>query len=375
MAAWWTIRFWRLHHTRLKQREHLALRLWPFLPLSQRTTDDAAPLKLLGRMVRAIERGDEQFGGDEDACRLWQQARMDNDLQQAAGALRTLRLQLDGNAAAAGLQVAAFDRAGRRALHQQMFRDNMQNDWQDWLNAPWLLPLLSMVFLFSGWLFNGMYLGRFGLDIGRYFGLSDYLAASIEGLVPAASSVIITFLMQGLMHNRTRLQALHLQLGLGWLNALLNLLMFSAMALFFWSTATEPALSRLSLVYTAVLVIPLLIIPLISGYFSKPSRDSLFATFLVIYGAVLWFSAEIRALKIERPSASRAVVTLASAPEQPRALRVLSGNSLYLFLLEDNRDVLVVPIEEVLSVRYPHEKLETSSKTAGSTEPVAEAKP
>ncbi len=352
MAAWWTIRYWRLTYARLQQREHLALRLWPFLPAPQRAADDSTPLKLLGRMTRAIEAGDEQFVDDNEAHLLWRQARADSDVQQTAGALRTLRLQLDDNPGAAGLQVAPFSRAERKRLRKAMFADEMDDGLRDWLQAPLMLPLLSVVFLLSGWFFNSIFLGRFGLEVGRYFGLSDYLASSIEGLMPAAPALVITFVAQWFMRNRTRLQALQQHLGLGWINMMRTVSVFLLASLFFLFMQAEPEVRRLALIYLLVLVLPLVFLPLLFAYSKQPSRVSLLVSFVVVYSAVIWFVAEMRALQVQRPTARRAEVVLASVPEQTRSLRVLSGNSLYLFLLEDNGDVLVVPVEQVVSVRY-----------------------
>ncbi|HEX4910180.1 MAG TPA: hypothetical protein VFV64_05395 [Permianibacter sp.] len=356
MAAWWTIRYWRLTYARLQQREHVALRLWPFLPLAQRTVDDVEPLRVLNRMVRRLEAGDESFADDAAAQQLWQQARTDNDVQQAAGALRTLRLQLDQDSVAAGLQVAPFARAERKRLQKIMLADDVKDGLSEWLHAPVLLPMLSVLFLLSGWVYNAIFLGRFGVEVGRYFGLSDYLAASIDGLISAALAVLLTFAMQWLIRNRTRLQALQQQLGIGWINILYTLLIFVAATLFILLIPEAidggPEVRRLTLTYLIVLAVPLLLLQAVSGLSRRPSRDNLLASFLVIYGAVIWFSAETHVLKSQRPTALRAEIVFANAPDAPRQWRVLSGNSLYLFLLDDNSDVVVVPLQQVLSVRY-----------------------
>ena len=50
--------------------------------------------------------------------------------------------------------------------------------------------LASSLFLISGYLYDKYYLGAFGIDVSKYFVLSDYLASSIEGLRYAAVAAI-----------------------------------------------------------------------------------------------------------------------------------------------------------------------------------------
>ncbi len=49
-------------------------------------------------------------------------------------------------------------------------------------NIAALLSLLSALFLVSGYLYNRVFLGHFGVEVAKYFSLSDYMAASIEGI-------------------------------------------------------------------------------------------------------------------------------------------------------------------------------------------------
>jgi hypothetical protein len=45
-------------------------------------------------------------------------------------------------------------------------------------------------------------------------------------------------------------------------------------------------------------------------------------------------------------------IRLASAPDNVLNWRVIAGNSLYLFLPNDEKEVVIVPLEQVASVRY-----------------------
>ncbi|MFZ5841803.1 MAG: hypothetical protein ACOY3E_02795 [Pseudomonadota bacterium] len=69
---------------------------------------------------------------------------------------------------------------------------------------------------------------------------------------------------------------------------------------------------------------------------------------------------------------------MAESPDEVRRWHILSGNSLYLFLHDEKKEVHVVPLEQVLSVRHlPAEKTkpdaaqETAPKKAQETAPAA----
>ena len=49
-------------------------------------------------------------------------------------------------------------------------------------NFTALLSVLSALFLVSGYLYSRAFLGYFGVEVANYFSLSDYIAASMEGI-------------------------------------------------------------------------------------------------------------------------------------------------------------------------------------------------
>ena len=49
-------------------------------------------------------------------------------------------------------------------------------------NLTALISVMSALFLASGYLYSRAFLGHFGVDVAKYFALSDYNAASIEGI-------------------------------------------------------------------------------------------------------------------------------------------------------------------------------------------------
>jgi hypothetical protein len=359
MMRWWTPAYWQKTSALAGQRERLALLLWPFLSERERTEDDATPLWLLGRMVRAIENGHVDFPHDPAAQWLWDQARADPGTLQAVADLRTLRLQLAGDAEAATRPVAALTRQQLKSLRTRMDADRL-DDGGLGLHTPVLVPLLSAFFLISGWLFNSIFFNHFGMPVGRYYGLSDYLAASFDGLALSAIALVLSLLSQWIARNRIRLQTLQNRLGglrnLG--SGLLVLVIVLPLAAVM-NGSQDPAEQRLINIFMLCLFMFVVVIQLLVSFSRRPVRDTLFLSFVASYLAVIWYSAELRYLNLEE-SVEPAEITLVAAPDKPLLSRIVSGNSLYLFLMNEQQELIAVPIDQVLSVRYIREEPESS---------------
>ena len=54
-----------------------------------------------------------------------------------------------------------------------------------------MLTVLSALFLVSGYLYSRAFLGHFGVEVAKYFSLSDYVAASIDGIRYAVVAAIM----------------------------------------------------------------------------------------------------------------------------------------------------------------------------------------
>jgi len=363
MLRWLSPRRWQGYAARARCREQLALLLWPYLPATLRHADDNLPMRQINTVVRRLESGNDDFFDDAGALTLWQAARNDNDIQQAVGALRTLNLQLQGDGVAAGLVVEPPAHAILKGLRKQMIKDATYNEIDDWQQLPALLPLLSALILCSGWFFNQIYLGQLGLDVGDYFGLSDYLAASMEGLVPALGGVIFTLLAQWLVRGRQRLQNMQRLLGLRWRSQVVSILTYALIFLIVERLTSDLRAQRVLSVYVGVIALSTLLVPWAVSFFKRPARTFLFLNFFSIYSVVLWFSAEMRYVDVLRDRPVRTEIVLASAPDKPLNWRVLSGNSLYLFLHNEQKEVIAVPVQQVLSVRFRSENENTTVVT------------
>lgn len=371
---WFNPRHWQRYAERMRRREQLALLLWPYLPEPQRTRDDMPALRLLNTMVRQLEAGNDDFSATPAAQMLWQQACTDNEVQQSCGALRTLYLQMQADASAAGLQVANLATSELRRLRKRMQADSMHSELNLVQQLPVLLPILSGLLLFSGWFFNVIYLGRLGVPVSHYFGLTDYLAASMEGLVPVIISIAVTVIVQWFSRARIRLQSLQRLLSTQWLMQMLMLVVFFVTLLLMPKllNAVRPEQITLIRLYVVAIMVMTVLLPWLAGFSQRPAHMYLLLNLVTLFLVVVWFLAETQYLKTQQTRPVRTELRLADSPEEVRRWRILSGNSLYLFLHDEQKEVHVVPLEQVLSIRHlPPEKV----KPAAAQETAPEAAP
>ena len=351
---WFNPRHWQRYAERMRRREQLALLLWPYLPEPQRTRDDMPALQLLNTMVRQLEAGNDDFSALPAGQMLWQQACTDNDVQQSCGALRTLYLQMQADATAAGLHVANLPSAELRTLRKRMQADSMHSELNLVQQLPVLLPILSALLLFSGWFFNVIYLGKLGVPVSHYFGLTDYLAASMEGLVPVIISIAVTVIVQWFSRARIRLQSLQRLLSTQWLMQMLMLVAFFATLLLMpvLLNAARPEQISLIRLYVVAVMAMTVLLPWLAGFSQRPAHMYLLLNLITLFLVVVWFMAETQYLKTQTERPVRTELRLAESPEVVRRWHILSGNSLYLFLHDEQKQVHVVPLEQVLSIRH-----------------------
>ena len=371
---WFNPRHWQRYAERMRRREQLALLLWPYLPEPQRTRDDMPALQLLNTMVRQLEAGNDDFSAESAAQALWQRAGTDNDVQQCCGALRTLYLQMQADTTAAGLQVGRLPQAELRRLRKRMQADNIHSELNVLQQLPVLLPVLSGLLLFSGWFFNAIYLGRLQVPVGNYFGLTDYLAASLDHLPLVLIACVFTVVVQWFSRARIRLQSLQRLLSTQWLMQGLMLVVFLAMMVLLPLLLNKAKPEQINLIrlYVVAVTVMTVLLPWLAGFSQRPAHTYLVLNLVTLFLVVVWFMAENQYLKSQQDRPVRTELRLADAPDTPRRWQVLSGNSLYLFVQDEQKLVQVIPLEQVLSIRHlPAEKVKptTAPDTGAETAP------
>jgi len=153
---------------------------------------------------------------------------------------------------------------------------------------------------------------------------------------------------------------------------MLSLVLFLAMLLLLPAIfkKAQPELIALIRLYVVAIMVMTVLLPWLAGFSQRPAHMYLLLNLVTLFLVVVWFLAETQYLKTQQTRPVRTELRLADSPEEVRRWRILSGNSLYLFLHDEQKEVHVVPLEQVLSIRHlPPEKVKPAA--AQETAPAA----
>lgn len=344
-SFWW----WLSHpHYYLKllqrnrAREALGLRLIPYLSKAEQAADNSTPTKKIVAVVRAVERGDAIV--DHDALQLWAQAQSDASVQQLADDLTQLS---QANFAEVSTTISA------KQL-RQLRRDTLNRIEFESLSItphlPVLIPLVSAFFLFSGYIHTAILFSKFEVEFSRYFGLSDYIAASMESLISVIIATTLAILMMSVSRKAQRLNALQRQLMVNNGGTIFGMTaVFVAFMLMRNQLQSDEY--RSYIVYAILITVGTSGTPFISAYAKRPNATLLFSIFVVMYGSLLWLMTNTELQQLSRPSKTTVAIVLNDGTTID-GQRVIAGNSLYLFLLAENKEVSIIPIENIKQIHY-----------------------
>lgn len=219
-----------------------------------------------------------------------------------------------------------------------------------------LLAIISPFFLFTGYLYNHFMLGEFGIEVSKYFRLTDYISSSIEGIrysvVGAATGVLTVFLG---MHNWSRSSAFERNYQRGrtdyWYYALF--IIGAAGIAIGYVRNLESFYSATSL--TIVLVCLYFAPKIARRFFNEPLRIHFLLLFIGYFGAYMFLSIGTDTYKYKNYDFSKLtthdVKFNDSSPIKETQLILLAGNSDYFFFLDRQRKALIVPRAEVTLLR------------------------
>ena len=219
------------------------------------------------------------------------------------------------------------------------------------------LSVGSAVFIVSGYLYNSYVLHAFGIDVSHYFGLTDYLAASIENIRYAVLAALFPLLgmIFGLV-DRSRMSVREREKDLKSRN-----LMWLFFAPFIWGTTIIFFFLDRSMFYRfaelAIVLVAIEVAPHVGARFTKPLPATLATTVAIIYAGTLSLGALKRVADIESKIASftpdlEMTFTLASDLKvRPADLVLISANSSYFFFINKNtKQSIVLPSDQVRMV-------------------------
>lgn len=341
---WWLFSplHWRLWGQRNRRREQLALLLFKQLSAIDRAADSIEPSWRVVAVVKAVESG--LIPTQAAALTLWQSAQSDTLVQNSAEHLRVL---------CSGHKPDNFEPLSARYMYR-LRRDATRGiefgTVSLMAHLPVLLPLLSALFLFSGYVYITLLFRPFDISVNRYFGLSDYISASMEGLVPTLAACLFSLVTFYFTRRLLRLSAMQKLLHVQILVQLTVPVLLVAVVIYMRHISPDNA--NLLTIYTLSIGIGTFIVPHLAAYSSRPYLNLLLGTFVVLYAAIIWLLAEkrVQVALSNKPAYTEIIFT--EQAEQPKRWRIVSGNTLYLFLLNDAKELVAVPIEQIRSIRH-----------------------
>lgn len=346
-------------------REQLALDLWSGLTPEQRHHDDVQIMKQVGDIVAWCESG----VSPSDASRLALTPLIQHfsgldhceQIKTTARQLQCIHAQLYPNITERTLPwsvpVQALPDVSPLWPHVRMLyrmRRKLASEPRRDMglsleNANGLVPLVSAVLLISGYFYTSLLLSHYGINTSEYFSLSDYLAASIEGLLPALLSAGLSVLMSVFTAN---------QILLGLLQRQLRIHLWSKLVLFTLIVGVISLLWRISN-SALFLVLPMLIIaivlPSLALRFARPLRAQIMMTFVLLDVSMIVFSVGMHHQHFAKPARAsdlREIVLSNGKLEDPLQW-VIAGNSTYLFVQDRHHRISIIPLQNVAYVRVP----------------------
>ena len=207
-----------------------------------------------------------------------------------------------------------------------------------------LLSIVSSFFLISGYLYNRLLFGEFGIDVSKFFTLSDYIASSISqiGHTFAATllSLVAFFLGEHFASRKSRVQLSYEQKKPDyWLYVSLPIILSGAVWDYFYNVK-----GFYTSMYFAIILLALILLPnLCWKYFSKP-RPALYGLLFIVYSfASLWMNLghTIDDLRYEELQKQKkyALKFKGNISLPPSDFVLLAANSDFVFLLAENRKV------------------------------------
>lgn len=356
--------YWATLIRRSLLREKLAMLIWFCLPNDDQERDDIEILKRVSVLVRWCETGvkpEHNHGKPiEHIVALCRQGDDRDEMLTTSSALHQSYRRLCGEAACVDPRLPWSQEFAdqpprqsmlslyRQVLHlrKRFYASRVQ--WREFniSQLGGLIPVVSGFFLITGYLYNSFFLQPFGIEISRYFGLTDYLAASLDGIVPTLLAILLTFIPMILTMARIRQSHLTRVIGarrsidVSTVAALVGAII---MAVYHYQGDQHAFIAA---VFVAGIMFATIMPAFASLRFQRPTRAYFALAYMPIYLSVLIFFATTERLKLEEKNGFRPdhIVTSNGLTER---FQLLAGNSLYLFLRNEHKEVVIIPIEAI----------------------------
>lgn len=222
-------------------------------------------------------------------------------------------------------------------------------------NAGALISVVSSVFLISGYLYNRFLLGAFGIEVSKFFTLTDYLASSIEAIRYSASSAVIGIVSYFLgVHSASRKSVMQIEFERKrreyWPYIILMISIFSAIFAY-----TKNSIIFYTDVYIIILFTTFLSAPwLAKRYFKEPLVALFIIVFIFTFSGHMFMSVGKTIHRLKYNSREKIeryeVIFKKEIPIESSKLILITGNSSYLFFLDEDKNAFIVPRDQVVYI-------------------------
>ena len=219
-------------------------------------------------------------------------------------------------------------------------------------NAGALISVVSSVFLISGYLYNRFLLGEFGIEVSYFFTLTDYLASSIEAVRYSASGAVIAIVSYFLgVHSASRKSVAQIEFERArreyWPYIILLVSIFLAIFAYI-----RNSIVFYDSVYIIILFTTMFSAPWLAQRYFKETQVALFIiVFIFTFSGHMFKSLGKTIHRLKYDSQEKIeryqVIFKKEIPIESSKLLLITGNSNYLFFLDEGKNAFIMPKDQV----------------------------
>jgi len=218
-------------------------------------------------------------------------------------------------------------------------------------NATALISVVSSIFLISGYLYNQLLLSEFGIEVSKFFTLTDYLASSIDAIRYSASSAVIGIAAYFWgAHDASRKSVAQIEIERKQVVYLPYIILLVAIfsSIFAYIRNSIAFYDR---IYMVIIFASMLSAPWVARrYFKEPLVAIFLIVFLFTFSGHLFISVKktIYTFKYDNKKIENyKIIFKKDIPIESSALVLIAGNSNYLFFIDEEKNGVIIPRDQV----------------------------
>src|SRR2546425_4108778 len=223
-------------------------------------------------------------------------------------------------------------------------------------DAGSMVLAVSSFFLVTGYLYNYFLLGAFGIEVSKYYRLTDYLASSIEGISYSASGAIFGVIGVFLgMHSLSRKSVLQIETERSrreyWPYFIFGTALVGAIIGYFNNLETFYGAVSAIILFSGFYFSPRIAMK----YFKEPMAALFILVFVAAFSAHMFYSIGSSFYKFKHYDFSKLGTYEIGFKKDiqlgSKELTLIAGNSDYFFFIDSQRNPIIIRKDEVLFIK------------------------